>query len=316
MKNILLTLGLVVCACRSSSNSNTDASKTGDSGGNGDSLPTTTVKAIRMNQPTNEAVVNLANVVVIGSVSSSKYGHIWVQDAGGGEYSGIQVFCNYAGTTPSCALTRAEIDALVPGTVVNVSGMFDSYAPTSPAGAQPNLEIDSPTITMTGQTMTPMTVDVAASVIAKDQQASAAALPYKGAYVHVTGASTYTVGTITLPPVATGTPTEFANTCTGMPTGTPPVAGSGYTYDGVELTGGSTTLAVAFTFYSSFDGCTPCSATMPYACAAPTVGTVGEVTAGETFTDLKGVVEPEYVTTPAAVFLQISPVTDTDMPHS
>jgi len=98
-----LTLAMMclgaIAGCRASgggNNNGPDAPNTGGDSGN----TAMSVKDIRMNQPTNGAAITLQNVVVTAHVSSSKYGHIYVQDQGGGQYSGIQLFCNYGGTHP------------------------------------------------------------------------------------------------------------------------------------------------------------------------------------------------------------------------
>ncbi len=252
------------------------------------------IKSIRMTQPTNGAPITLQNVVVTGHVSSKKYGHVWVQDQGGGAYSGIQLFCNYGGTKPSCMMTQSQIDALTVGSVVNVTGTFSSFLlGTAPAGAQPNLEIDAPMITATGQTMAAVPVDVPAAMIARDQLASTAADPYKGAYVHVTGSF----------PISSTTPKEFSSTCTDK--STPPQSGT--TFGGVEVTGGGQTLAIGLNFYNTMTFCLPCAGVaMPYPCT--------NALSNQTFTSVSGVVEPEYNKN-GMVYLQISPTTDADLPH-
>ena len=290
-------------ACRAGGGGGGNGGGGGGGGGGGEGTPdapaaqSTTVKQIRMNQPTNGAMVSLSNVVVTGHVSSKKYGHVWVQDQGGGEYSGIEVFCDYGGTKPSCAMTQAQIDALAIGTVVNVTGSFNSFLlSTAPTGAQPNFEIESPTITATGATMTPVAVDVAASTVAHDQLAASGADPYKGAYVHITGASTFSV--------TSTTPMEFSMSCTDK--SMPPQTGT--TYGGVELSAGATMLDVGLNFYNTVTYCLPCSGVaMPYACANPITN--------QTFTGLSGIVEPEYNSN-GKVYLQISPTSDSDLTHN
>jgi hypothetical protein len=248
-----------------------------------------TIKGVRMNQPTDGTMVTFNNVVVTGHVTSKKYGHVWIQDAGGGQYSGIQVYCNYGGTTPNCTMTQAQIDALAVGTVVNVTGSFKSFLlSTAPAGAQPNLEIDSPTITATGQNMTPVAVSVDAATVAKAQLASPAADPYKGAYVKVTGPFT----------VSSVASTEFTSTCTGSN------GSAGTTYNGFDAGGGGQTLAVGLSFYKTVTYCIP-------SCGYPCTN---QVTANESFSSVSGIVEPEYNSN-GQVYLQIAPTTDGDLPH-
>ena len=284
-------LVLLLVACRSdsgSSGAHPDAPG-GGSGSNGSGAGSaTSIKAIRMNQPTNGAPVTLKGVVVTGHVSSKKYGHVWVQDAGGGQYSGIQLYCNYGGTHPNCSMTQAQIDALAVGTVVDVTGMFSSFLLSSaPSGAQPNLEIDAPTITSTGQTMTPVAVDVDAATIAKAQLASPAADPFKGAYVHVTGGPFK---------VSSTTAAEFTAPCTGSN------GSAGTTYDGFEASGSGQTLAVGLGFYNTVTYCLP-------SCGYPCTNQV----TNQSFTNVSGIVEPEYNGSNQQVYLQLSPTTDGDL---
>lgn len=270
----------------------------GGGGGSGSGAPdgpsnANTVKAIRMNQPTNGAMVSLSNVVVTAHVTSKKYGKVWVQDPGGGAYSGIEVYCNYGGTNPNCTMTQQQINALAVGTVVNVTGKFNSFLlSTAPAGAQPSFEIESPTITATGQTMTPVAVDVAATTVAKDQLASPAADPYKGAYVHVTGS--FNVSSITA--------MEFTSTCTDK--STPPQMGM--TYSGVEVASSPGTLALGLGFYDTVTYCLPCTGVaMPFACT-------NALTMHEAFSSLAGIVEPSYNAN-GMVYLEVSPTSDADL---
>lgn len=206
------------------------------------------------------------------------------------------MFCNYGGLHPNCTMTQAQFDALAIGSVVNVSGMFSSFVlSTAPAGAQPNLEIDAPTVTATGQTMTPVAVDVSAAMVAHDQLAAADATPYKGAYVHITD------GAVT---VSSTTAMEFATTCTDKST-TPQ---TGTTYGGFEGTVGGKTLVIGLGFYKTVTYCLPCAGVaMPYPCANPVTN--------QTFTSVKGIVEPEYNAN-GMVYLEVSPTTDDDLPHS
>jgi hypothetical protein len=248
-----------------------------------------------MNQPTNGTMVSFQNVVVTAHVSSKKYGHVWVQDQGGGEYSGVELFCNYGGTTPDCTMTQAQIDALAIGSVVNVTGKFNSFLLSSaPMGAQPNLEIEGVQITATGQMMTPMAVTVDAATIAKDQLAATGAAPYKGAYVKVSDSTM----------VSSVSPMEFASTCTDK--SMPPKMGT--TYGGFEATTGGKTLAVGLGFYNTVTFCLPCSGVpMPYPCT-------NAVATTSMFSGISGIVEPEYNKN-GQVYLQISPTADTDLPH-
>jgi hypothetical protein len=292
----MMILGAMV-GCRASGGGGNGSGSGSGSGSGADASGggATDIKTIRQNQPTNGTMVTLQNVIVTSHVSSKKYGHVYVQDAGGGQFSGIQLFCNYGGTHPDCAMTQAQIDALAIGTVVNVTGSFSTFlSSTAPAGAQPILEIDAPTITATGQTATPTAVDVDAGTIAHDQLMGGSD-PYKGAYVHVTGATGLKASSIAA--------TEFTMTCTDK--SMPPQ--SGMTFGGFEATAGSTMLDVSLNFYNTVTYCLPCAGVaMPYPCTNP-------VTANETFSDLRGIVEPQYNSN-GSIYLEISPTSDTDLP--
>jgi hypothetical protein len=194
-------------------------------------------------------------------------------------------------------MKKADIDALQIGSVVDATGSFNSFLlNTAPAGAQPSMEIEKVQITATGATMAPVAISVDAAVVAKDQLGAPGSLPYHGAYVKVNGSSF---------PVASITAMEFASTCTdkSMP------AQTGTTYSGFDATAGSATLSIGLSFYNTTDYCLPCAGVaMPYPCT-------NAVTATETFTSVSGVVEPEYNKN-GQVYLQISPTTDADLPHS
>jgi hypothetical protein len=227
-------------------------------------------------------MVSLSNVVVIGHVTSKKYGHVYVQDPGGGEYSGIHLFCNYGGTSPNCAMTQAQIDAIAIGSVVSVGGSFQTYTPSTPTNAPSALEIDAPTITETGQTMTPVAIAVSAATLGKSQFQSSTDM-YKGSYVKIASSAT----------VSSTTPTEFQAACTGTTSGT--------TYGGFEATVGGTTLAVGLNFYKSVTYCLPgCG----FACSNPVTH--------QTFTQIAGIVEADSNAN-GAIYLRISPLSDSDL---
>lgn len=314
----LLGLGTVLgtVGCRSDSNNTPDGGGGGggDGGGGGgadaDLGMITTVKNLRMNQPTNGTLVTLQNVVVVGRVASSKTTKIWVQDQGGGQYSGIEIYCKYGS---NCTLTQTAAKAIKAKAVVNVTGKFDSFAFSNPPNAQPTLEIESPVITDTGSTMAPVAVDVTAATIAMDQfAAGGGADPYKGAYVHVSDATSVNVTN-----VMAG---EYQATCSDMTMPTPLM---GTTYDGFEAKAGSATLAVGLTFYSSVDWCIPCVGSAagfnPYPCPDTTsMYPTQQVTGSTTFKGISGVVETESMagsgSNTGTVYLQIAPTYDGDIP--
>lgn len=250
------------------------------------------VRQLRMSPPGSGVLVNLAGLVVVAHVSSTRTGSVWVQDLGGGTYSGIHVFCNFG--DGSCALSKLQIDALAVGTVVNVSATVQMYLPASaPAGAIPELELDAPAITSTGDTRAPVAVDAAVADVAK-AAVGAASDPYKGCYVHVTGAASWTASSVTA--------SELAGTCTDQ--SMPPQTGTQYT--GFEATGASATVAVGLGFYDTLTYCLPCTGVpAPYPCN-------NAVTASQTFPKLQGIVEPDFNVN-GAVYLRVSPVLDADL---
>jgi hypothetical protein len=245
------------------------------------------IKALRQNPPVTGTPIAFKDVVVVGRVVSSKYGHLWVQDQGGGQYSGIQLFCNYGGSQPSCSMTKAQLEAFNVGQVVSVTGKYDPYTPKTPPGAETQLEVSDPMITASAQMMAPVAIDVTADVVAKDQFTASTASPYKGALVHVTGGP-FMVSTITA--------MEFQAQCTSM-TGM-----VGTTYYGFEVTGGQKTLAIGTNFYDSL---TFCLQQCGYPCPNPVMS--------QTFSAVTGVVEND-TNTNGMQFLKVSPVSDDQLP--
>ncbi len=259
-----------------------------------DATLVTTIRQLRTSQPPKYTEVALHGVVVVQKVTTAVRGQIWVQDVGGGTYSGIELFCNYGGASPNCTETKAQIDALAPGTVVDVVGAFAPFLPAgAPNGSVAVLELVQPKLTVTG-TATAVAVDVPAATIDKAQLGSASD-PYKGTYVHLTGATSFGSNNTAAQ--------DFAATCTDQ--STPPQTGA--TYDGFETNGGSATIAVSFAFFNTLTYCLPCTGVMnPYPCANPVTPTM-------TFTAVSGVVEPSFSTTAGTAFLQLQPTTNADL---
>ena len=302
--SLLLVLAASAAACRSNSGTTVDGGHNIDAAADANVGMVTTIKNLRMNQPAVGTIVTLQNVVVVTHLDSKKSGTVWVQDQGGGQYSGIEVYCNYGGTSPNCTMTQTQFAAFTAGQVVNVTGKFDSFLLTSaPAGAQPVLEVESPTITTSSMTATPMPVNVTSAMVAK-AVLTGASDAYKGTYVHITDLTSYTNANYTAanPPVPPST-SEFYATCTGM--GTTPASGN--TLDGIDLTSGSTTIALSLHNYKTQDYCYPCTAAMPYPCT-------NDVSKIQTFTSVSGIVEPNYNSN-GMVYLGIAPTTDADLTH-
>jgi hypothetical protein len=255
----------------------------------------TSIKSMRMNPPGPQTPLTLENVVIVQVVTASRHGDVWVQDSGGGMYSGIHLYCNYGGSNPSCAMTKAQIDALARGMVVNVSGKYDPYRPSMPANAPALIEIGSPMITPTGATAAPVAITVTADEVAKDTLMMPSAEPYKGVYVRVMP------GPFTISDVR---PMEFQGTC-------PIGDGGGMASFGVEATGQGKTLALALTFHKtaanpgSFSWCVPGC----FTCAT-------NVLSNQTFTSISGVVEPASNPDNNSIYLSILPTVDGDLAAS
>ncbi len=258
----------------------------------------TTVAAFRMSLPAPGASLAFNGVVIVGWVTSTKYGHIWVQDPGGGPYSGVQLFCNYGGTTPNCPMTRTQVESLVRGQVVNVTGNYNPFTPSSPASAPTLVEVGAPMVTPTGSMMDPVAVSVSPSDVSKGM---VSADMYAGVYVTMTGS--FTVSSVTA--------SEFMNTSYSCTTsGDGGMSASAPQYFGFEMTDGTNTMAVGLGFYKSESYCLDsCFDSM---CTSATTAGHMLVSTGETFTGLTGVVEPASSSTES--YLQVSPVVDMDLP--
>jgi hypothetical protein len=262
------------------------------SGGSG-GMTGMTIASLRQNPPGPGVSVSLQNVVVVGWVTASSNGKIWVQDQQVGPYSGIELYCKYTasgGGTPPCPMTRQQIRALQRGQVVNVNGVFDTFQPTSPANSPTTLELKNVLITATGAMSTPAAMPVAASDVAHDQVTQAR---YAGVYVQVTDGPFH---------VSSLTPLEFER---AMCPSTGPDANTGAYYQGFEVQNtAGTTLAIAASFYESLTYClSGC-----FTCSNP-------ITNNQTFQTITGVVEPQSDSDTGQIYLQISPVTDGDIPR-
>jgi hypothetical protein len=242
-----------------------------------------------MTPPTPSTQIQFQYVVIVQLVTSSRYGDIWVQDSGGGQYSGIHLFCNYGGSNPSCSMTKAQVDALHRGQVVNVSGKYDPYTPSAPVGAPTQIEISAPMITPTGSMATPTATDVAASIVAKGA-AMSGATAYEGVYVRVTPGPFMINNTA---------PLEFEGTC--------PIGDGGMTSFGVEATGQSQTLAVALKFHTSTANPTSLSW-----CLSGCFTCTTNVLSNQSFSTISGILEPDSSSGTNSIYLEVMPTVDTD----
>jgi hypothetical protein len=300
-----------VTACRSDSGTTTtpDARPTvtpdaPPGGGGPDAAMTTmtsTIVALNMNPPARgTSTVTLNNVVVVASRihGGTRYAEAYVQDPGGGMYSGMHIFCDTQTTHSPCTAAQHDmIKSLVQGDVISVTGIYDAFCTgTPPNDACGTPEVKQPTITMGSGTMavTPITVD--ASMLAF----SNTGLPLSIANNYVKIATPLTASNTTA--------IEFASTtgCTANgDAGTTPDAPAGYPYFGFEGTDNGATIAISFSFSHTLNYCLPdCPG---FSCTAPDL-----VTDGEVFSSAAGIADVNTFTTPFSV--QLDPITNADMP--
>ncbi len=306
---LLCTILALASACRSSggdvgtvdarpSGPIPDAAPSGGGPDAGTGPITETIVQLNMNPPaTFNTPVTINNVVVIASkISNShgvpRYAEAWVQDPGGGMYSGMHVFCDTAPSsgTPCTQAMHDLIKSLTQGQVVSVSGLWDQFDTDPP-------EVKVPTVTVGGSTMAVTAMDVDAATMAFSNQTLA--LSVASAYVTINEPIT----------VSNTTAAEYASTgaCTvSGDAGTSPDAAMGVPYFGFEATSMSgSTIAVSFNFSFTLDYCLPdCPG---YGCTAPNL-----ITQGEVFTHVSGIADVDTFATPE--YVQIDPVKNADMP--
>jgi len=299
---VCLTTSLVA-GCRSSEGGGDGAAGSGGSSGSGGSGGSggtggssgTTVKQLRMNPPGIGTSVSFSNVVVVGVVTSSRYGDVWVQDQGGGQWSGIHLFCNYGGRNPNCPMSRQQLEAiLLPmgappgiGKVVSVMGVYQPFTPMAPTGAPTKLEIDRPMITDAGMTMAPVAIDVTSAMVEKSKYDTSTD-PYKGVYVRVTP------GPLTISNLA---PLEAEGPC-------PIGDAGGMASFGIEVhDGAGNAIEVGLTFHKTMNKCvTGC-----FSCNA-----VNQLMTGQMFQSIAGILEPDSNSNSNTKYLNLSPTVDND----
>jgi hypothetical protein len=296
MKKWVLFLAMFgFAACGSDRNGSGGAggsSGSGGSGGSGGSLgQVMSVHTLRTATPADGTLVTLQNVVVIGRVTSSSNGHLWVQDSGGGMQTGVHIFCNYGGSSPTCTnYTKSSFDAFTRGQVLTVTGKVSHFTPSGAPATAVQLELDAPTITVGSGNMDPVATDIAAAMV--DKMAGLTNDQLRGTYFQVTGGP-FTVASIQV--------LEYAASCS-IAGGD---GGSGTTYRGWQLQTGSTKIDVGTTFYETMHWY------VADPCYSPPSG--GTAVTNQSFTTLKGVVEAGYDRTDNVAYLQISPVIDGDL---
>src|SRR5262249_34214855 len=154
-------------------------------------------------------------------------------------------------------------DAFTRGQVVSLTGKVSHFLLNGALATTTQLELAAPTITPGSGTMEPVATEVPVAML--DKTSGLANDSLKGSYIKVTGGP-FTVSSIM--------PTEFQASCAvaggdgGMST----------QYRGWELTSGSSTIAIATTFYDTFHWY------VPNTCFSPPSG--GTAVSNQTFNTL------------------------------
>lgn len=132
MSRQLSVLLVVIAAtgCRDSSSTNVDASSHQDAPGgspDGSSAACTTYTATSisaMRQAPTTGCFELDNVVLIAKTPSTKNPKVFVQDAGGGDFSAIMTKCSTSTTSTHQCPTSPVVSSLVEGHSVTVKGTY------------------------------------------------------------------------------------------------------------------------------------------------------------------------------------------------
>jgi DNA/RNA endonuclease YhcR with UshA esterase domain len=182
-----------------------------------------TVEAVVKNPPADGTIVSLSNVVVVAVETGTSSAQIYVQDLGGGEHSGMLLYCG-----SGC---RSELASLRPGDVIHARGTFKFFSGNTPE----LIDVDA---TPLGVTAGVVALRVPAADLAKDlDPASAAFQRLNGVLVEVAGP--LDVASVDVPELQSST------TCTG---------GARYR-DGFEVAAGAAALYVNFFFNDNVDSC-------------------------------------------------------------
>lgn len=294
---LVLCLAVAASGCRSTDDGGGGGGTTFDArptGGVVDAAPTaTTIKAFLTGTHTMDTMVTFDNVVVVGRVTTRDDGRIWIQDPGGGEKSGMMLFCDFDSPSQMCAMSGEQVDMLEAGDVISVTGKYVRAFNRVD-------QVTTPVWTKKGTKMTPAALTVDAAMVAKDQEANAQALG--NVYVKVAGPVT----------VANLMADEFKNTSCRPPDMTPdggvrPDAAPAQTvYDrGFEVAAGGKTLAVGIKFFDTLEYCAP-------SCSEAFCAMANAIQMTDTFTSVTGVVYFERGNN--IDYLEVRPVTNADLP--
>ena len=252
-----------------------------------DPPPPASVHDLLSAAPGTGTVVSLPGVVVVARLATSSFGELWVQDQGGGPRSGILVYCDYGGATPTCASSRPVYAGFRQGHVVDVVGTFERRRPSGASDQFVQYRLINPVITPVGATVAVVATPATAEQVAAEQFP---VNPFKGAYVEVAGPLA----------VADVAPAEFEADCG--------VGSSTLRYTGFLASGpGGATVAVGLNLYQTVNACIPDKCPGGgRSCSAP-------VALGQTWSVIRGVVEPHYEERSGRTFLRLSPTDDGDL---
>jgi hypothetical protein len=212
------------------------------------------IRSILASHTPEGTTVSVQNAVVVGynSVSATK-GSLFLQDAGGGRWSGIQLFC----TAAAC---NDAAKALLPGEMVDVSGKLVWYLGNTP-------EIDSTEAPLKVGASKALTTSLSAGEVGMTAAASGGVFaPYNQVYVKVSGTLS----------VASVTPNDLLTTCTGT---------TDTSYEGFQMSDGAHDYLVADLFAPTYtlcvsDRCAPCASPVTGGAAFSSVSGVARVGRG------------------------------------
>ncbi|HET9991372.1 MAG TPA: hypothetical protein VFQ65_22735 [Kofleriaceae bacterium] len=137
MKTSLLVMLALFVACRGSDSNSSDAaaahdSKVADGAGSGSNAcvtyTVTTIAAMR--QQTHTGCYEFDNVISIGTTPSTKAPVVYVQDAGGGDFSAMPTKCSSTSTSHPCSIATT-VAAIPDGHSLTIKGTYIKTASTT-----------------------------------------------------------------------------------------------------------------------------------------------------------------------------------------
>jgi uncharacterized protein YdeI (BOF family) len=283
---LVLPMTLTVAGCRNDNGSTTpinshDMSASSDGGGTAGDM------AVPVGAATTIAAARAASVrtsITVTAVVTAVHGDSewYVQDAAGGIWSGIDVFCNKSAKKNPCP---ASVTTPVAGDIVAITGVISPYK------GKDELDPSAQTKMSSGATLPPVT-----TVSAADAAATQAKPELRGILVNVTpGATPWSVDDVM--------PTALYNStsCPGSTDGgcvmcLPPA------YGGFEVTDGTTKIYIYNYFYG-----TSHLASSPECLTSATTNV--PVTASSTFTTLGGILDVDPYA-PTANTVVLAPAAD------